>query len=153
MSLPPDKLAEKMSKKYGQNTSGKGAVLVENLTAVIQSGVNPLKLAAAKDKKAIAKLRQVFESGLWRSIMESIPEDVYLQIIQQVAATAYDTAVAAKKVKYDIFAKNWAPLLSEHVRRVRSLPDETDSQREQRMIENLRGLKKLKGAWRRITGR
>ncbi len=150
MSLPPDQLAQKMAGKYKQNTSGKGATLVQELTRVIDAGVNPMKLAAAKDKKAIAKLRQVFESGLWRQIMESIPIDLYRQIVEQVAASAYDTAVSAKAPKYEIFAQRWAPLLAQHVQKIRSMPDETDSQREARMIENLRGLKKLKGAWRQI---
>lgn len=152
MSVPPEQLAAKMASKYKQNTSGKGATLVQELNRVLDAGVNPMALAAKKDKKAIAKLRQVFESGTWRAIMESIPVDLYRQIVNQVAATAYDTAVAAKAPKYEIFARNWAPLLAQHVQKIRSMPDETDAQREARMIENLRGLKKLKGAWRKATG-
>ena len=153
MSLPPEQLAQKMAKKWKQNTSGKGAVLVENLLAVINSGVNPLKLAAAKDKKAISRLRQVFESGTWRAIMESIPIDLYTKIVQEVSARAYDTAVEVKGVKFEEFARRWAPLLREHVNKIRAMPDETDADRERRMLENLRGLKKLKGAWRRIGAR
>jgi len=146
---PAEILYKKMSGKWKRNVSGKGAVLVENLTAVINAGVNPMKLAASKDRKAIAKLRQVFESGTWRSIMESIPIDLYKEIVSKVSATAYDTAVTAKAPKYDMFASKWAPLLASHIAKIRSMPDETDSQREARMLENLRGLKKLKGAWRR----
>jgi len=142
-----------MSKKWRQNTSGKGATLVENLTAVLDAGVNPLKLAAAKDKKAIARLRQVFETGVWKQIMESIPIDLYRKIVEEVSARAYDTAVEVKGVKFEEFARRWAPLLREHVTKIRAMPDETDADRERRMLENLRGLKKLKGAWRRIGGR
>ena len=145
---PPEILKRKMAEKWKRNVSGKGSVLVENLNAVINAGVNPMKLAAAKDKKAIQKLKAVFESGMWRQIMESIDINVYKEVVNKVAATAYDTAVSAKAPKYEMFADRWAPLLASHVAKIRSMPDETDSQREARMIENLRGLKKLKGAWR-----
>ena len=153
MPLPAEVLAKKMAKKWTQNTQGKGQVLVENLLAVIDSGVNPMKLAAAKDRKAIQRLRAVFESGTWRQIMESIPIDLYKKIVQEEAAQAYDTAVQVKGVKYQIFAQNWAPILAQHVQKIRSLPDATDADRERRMLENLRGLKKLKGAWRKIGAR
>jgi len=144
----PDILRKKMANKWKKNVEGKGTVLVENLLDVVNAGVNPMKLAAEKDKKAIAKLRQVFETGTWRRIMESIPTDLYKTVVSQVAASAYDQAVRAKAPKYENFASRWAPLLASHVAKIRSMPDETDSQREARMLENLRGLKKLKGQWR-----
>jgi len=151
MSYTPnaDILRNKMKTKWRNNTRGKGRVLVENLTAVVRAGVNPMRLAASKDRKAIAKLRQVFESGLWRQILESVPVELYLDIVNKVSAQAYDAAVEAKAPKYESFADAWAPLLASHVAKIRSMPDETDAQREARMLENLRGLKKLKGAWRR----
>ena len=142
-------LAKKMAKKWKQNTQGKGEVLVENLIDVINAGVNPMKLAASKDKKAIAKLKQVFESGTWRKIMESVDLNTYVTIVKQVAANAYNAAVEAKAPKYDTFAKDWAPILADIVAKVRAMPDETESQREQRMLQMVRSLRKAKGAWRK----
>ena len=141
-------LAKKMAKKWKQNTQNKGEVLVENLLDVINAGVNPMKLAAEKDKKAIAKLRQVFESGTWRKIMESVDIGTYKTIVQQVSAQAYNAAVEAKAPKYDRFAKSWAPILADITAKVRAMPDETDAQREQRMLAMVRSLRKAKGAWR-----
>ena len=147
--LPPDVLAKKMKEKYEANTAGKGSTLVRELTRVIDAGVDPLSLAAANYQKMKAKLKAFLDSDLWPEIMKSIDRSLYRSIIEQVAASAYDTAVSVKKVKQQRFADQWAPILVKHQAKIHAMPNVTDADRERRMIENLRGLKRLKGVWRR----
>lgn len=147
--LPPDVLARKMKEKYAQNTAGKGSVLVKELTRVIDAGINPLELAAQNYEKMKAKLKAFLDSDLWPEIMRSVDLGLYRKIVEQVTASAYDTAVSVKKVKQERFADNWAPILVKHQAKIHAMPNVTDADRERRMIENLRGLKRLKGAWRR----
>lgn len=53
--------------------------------------------------------------------------------------------VTKREAKVTKFVTTFQPLLSEHVGKIDALPDVTDSDRENRMLENLRGLKALKG--------
>lgn len=147
---PPEVLAQKMIQKYAQNTEGKGSVLVQELTRAIESGIIPTKEAAKRYEKMKRKLIDFLNSDLWPKIMESIDPELYKKIVQEVSASAYDNAVRAKRIKQEIFARSWAPLLVKHIAKIQSMPDVTDADRERRMIENLRGLKKLKGAWRKL---
>lgn len=56
--------------------------------------------------------------------------------------------VVKREKKVDKFVKGWQPLLLDHVSKIDELPNVTDADREERMLENLRGLKALKGKWR-----
>jgi len=56
--------------------------------------------------------------------------------------------VVKREKKVDRFIRGWQPILSDHVATIDELPDVTDADRETRMLENLRGLKAKKGAWR-----
>ncbi len=56
--------------------------------------------------------------------------------------------VVKREKKVDKFVKGWQPLLLDHVSKIDELPDVTDADRENKMLENLRGLKALKGKWR-----
>jgi hypothetical protein len=56
--------------------------------------------------------------------------------------------VTKREKKVDKFVRAWQPVLSDHVSTIDALPDVTDADRENRMLENLRGLKTKKGAWR-----
>jgi len=56
--------------------------------------------------------------------------------------------VVKREKKVDRFIKGWQPLLVDHVTKIDELPDITDADRENKMLENVRGLKALKGKWR-----
>jgi len=56
--------------------------------------------------------------------------------------------VTKREKKVERFIRGWHPILTEHVTKIDELPDVTDADREERMLENLRGLKAKKGAWR-----
>jgi len=54
--------------------------------------------------------------------------------------------VREKEVKD--FVDAWQPIVLDHVTKIDALPAVTDADMERRMVENLRGLKALKGKWR-----
>ena len=56
--------------------------------------------------------------------------------------------VVKREKKVDKFVRGWQPVLADHVATIDAMPDVTDSDREQRVLENLRGLKAKKGTWR-----
>ena len=53
--------------------------------------------------------------------------------------------------KVNDFVVNWRPLLESHVSELDKMSTETDKEREDKMLANLRGLKALKGKWRKPT--
>ena len=53
--------------------------------------------------------------------------------------------VKKRKPKVTSFVTSFHPLLTDHLSKIDGLADVTDSDRETRMLENLRGLKALKG--------
>ncbi|MHC1623138.1 MAG: hypothetical protein ACXQTR_00935 [Candidatus Methanospirareceae archaeon] len=66
----------------------------------------------------------------------------------EIGAERLVDGVIKREKKVDRFIKAWQPILADHVATIDALPDVTDADRENRMIENLRGLKAKKGAWR-----
>ena len=56
--------------------------------------------------------------------------------------------VVKREKKVDRFVKAWQPMLADHLSKIDAMPDVTDADREERMLENLRGLKAMKGKWR-----
>jgi len=53
--------------------------------------------------------------------------------------------VTKREAKVGDFVQKFQPLLADHVSKVDALPDATDGERENKMLENLRGLKALHG--------
>ena len=66
----------------------------------------------------------------------------------QIGAGRLVEGVTKREAKVDRFVKAWQPILADHVAKIDQMPAVTDSDMETRMLENLRGLKALKGAWR-----
>ena len=56
--------------------------------------------------------------------------------------------VTKREAKVRKFVTKFQPMLMAHVESIDELDDETDADRETRMLENLRGLKALHGKWR-----
>ena len=63
----------------------------------------------------------------------------------EIGAGRLVDGVAKREPKVRRFVTGWQPVLSEHVSKIDALADVTDSDREARMLANLRGLKALKG--------
>jgi len=66
----------------------------------------------------------------------------------QIGAERVVDGVIKREKKVDRFVRGWQPVLTDHVASIDALPDVTDADRENRMLENVRGLKAKKGAWR-----
>ncbi|MBW2559542.1 MAG: hypothetical protein JRE40_01680 [Deltaproteobacteria bacterium] len=63
----------------------------------------------------------------------------------ELGAARLVDGVTKREAKVGDFVRAFQPLLLDHVNKIDALPDVTDSDRENRMVENLRGLKALKG--------
>lgn len=96
----------------------------------------PAYEAAMRDA-AVLKRR---ETSLRRTNMEE-----WGSMCERVGATRLVSGVVERAFKVERAIGNLQPKLAQHLQRIDALPNVTDADRERRMVENLRGLKALKG--------
>ena len=63
----------------------------------------------------------------------------------EIGAGRLVDGVKKREAKVGDFIRAWQPILLTHVGKIDAMPDVSDREREERMLENLRGLKALKG--------
>lgn len=71
--------------------------------------------------------------------------DEWVQVAETLGASKLVEGVKARQFKVERFVAGFQPKLLSHLAKIDVLPSGTDAEREKRMIENLRGLKALKG--------
>lgn len=104
----------------------------------IQAGIDAQDRYAAQMKKDEVLARR--KTGLEKTDMAS-----WFKYSSELGAGRLVEGVVKREAKVDDFIRTWHPLLSAHVGKIDALDNISDSDRETRMIENLRGLKALKG--------
>jgi len=140
----PISIKEKIRRKWKKNALTVGAENFEEMVKLVD--VNPMELAAANAEKWKAKLQAVFD--IWPEIMRKIPVDRWKKFTIELGPGHYRDGVDVKAEKMEEFAEKWDATYGPELSRIRALPNKTDADREKRMLENLKALKKLKGKWR-----
>ena len=107
----------------------------------IEAGIEAEAKWAARIKEAIDQERR--KKGLMATNMAD-----WSRYAEEIGAPRVVEGVVKREPKIDRFVKGWQPMLVDHVAKIDAMPAVTDSDMEQRMLENLRGLKGLKGQWR-----
>ena len=72
--------------------------------------------------------------------------DEWASMSERIGAGRLVAGVVERRYKVERFVGDYLPKLDRHLKELDTLPDVTDADRERRMLENLRGLKKLKRA-------
>ena len=104
----------------------------------IKAGIDaqPKYEAKMKDPKVLARrAEQLAKTNMeeWAVMAETLGADKLVD------------GVVKRRHKIERFVAKYQPLLKAHLGKIDSMPDVTDADRENRMLENIRGLKKLKG--------
>ena len=92
---------------------------------------------AMRDPKVLARR----EAGLRKTNMEE-----WVAMAERVGASRLVQGVTERRYKVERFLQGYVPKLLGHLARIDALPNVTDADRERRMLENLKGLRGLKGA-------
>lgn len=74
--------------------------------------------------------------------------DEWFSYASEIGAGRLVDGVTKREAEVSKFVEGWQPVLKSHVEKIDAMPAVTDSDMENRMLENLRGLKANKGAWR-----
>lgn len=139
--LDPTNLVEKQIK----NT--------ENAKSAYIAGIknpdrDPKQAALAAKEKMIDKWNKSIESGNWENGVANYDVQEAQRVAEKVGADNLVRGVRERRTKLAKFWNGMAPLIQSHKDKIQSLPQDTEEQRKERMLQNLEGMKKLKGKWR-----
>ena len=103
-----------------------------------QAGIDAQAAYEAKMRDRAVLKRRV--DGLRKSSMAE-----WAIMAETIGAQNLVQGVVARRAKVERFWGAYLPMLNTHLSRIDALPNVTDADRERRMVENLRGLRALKG--------
>ena len=106
---------------------------------------DPIAAGIAAEAKYAAETKKAIEAGSRKAALEKTSMAEWYKYTSDIGAGRLVDGVVKRVAKVDKFIKTFQPMLVSHLASVDALADVTDSDREQRMLENLRGLKALKG--------
>jgi len=109
---------------------------------------DPIEAGIQAEDKWAARIKEAIEEKRRSKALSATNMAEWASFAEQIGAGRLVEGVTKREVKVDRFVKGFQPLLLDHVSKIDAMPAVTDSDMEQRMLENLRGLKALKGAWR-----
>ncbi|MBW2672766.1 MAG: hypothetical protein JRD89_05010 [Deltaproteobacteria bacterium] len=109
---------------------------------------DPIEAGIAAEDKWAARIREAIEERRRAKALSATNMAEWGSFAEQIGAGRLVEGVTKREVKVDRFVKGFQPMLLDHVSKIDAMPAVTDADMEQRMLENLRGLKALKGAWR-----
>jgi len=117
-----------------------------NYSAGIKSPkADPIARGIATEGKYAEETRKAIDAERRKkALAKTSMADWYLYASTLGAEKLVD-GVTKREAKVDNFIKAWQPTLTSHLSKIDALPEATDGERETRMLENLRGLKALKG--------
>lgn len=104
----------------------------------IKAGIDAQDRYAAQMKKDEVLARR-------KAALEKTSMAEWYKYASELGAGRLVDGVKKREAKVGDFVRAWQPLLLDHVTKIDALADVTDSDREARMLSNLRGLKALKG--------
>jgi len=109
---------------------------------------DPIQAAIAAEDKYAARTKAAIEERRREKALKSVSTAEWYKYSSEIGAGRLVEGVTKREAKIDKFVKGWQPMLLEHVSKIDAMPAVTDADMEARMLENLRGLKALKGQWR-----
>jgi hypothetical protein len=104
----------------------------------IQRGIDTEEKYANNTKKAI-------ESGARKLALGKTNMAEWYKYSAELGADKLVDGVVKREAKVTAFTTSYQPMLVDHLSKIDALAEDTDTDRENKMLENLRGLKALKG--------
>lgn len=138
--LPPDKWVERQIgnlKAVGQRNYE---------TKIDMPRKDPIKAAIDAEDKWAARVKEAADKGLRKKRLMKVSADEWNSYAHAFSGRLVE-GVTKREAKVKEFVDAWSPKLQSHLSRIDGLPAVTDADMETRMLENLRGLKALKGSW------
>jgi len=107
---------------------------------------DPIKAAIDAEDRWAERIKEAIEKGRRKAKLQKVTADEW-NTYAHAFADRLVPGVVKREPKVAAFIDAWHPKLLSHLGKIDAMPAVTDADMEARMIENLRGLKALKGTW------
>jgi len=127
---------------------------IDNLKAVGETSyklgiakpkADPIAEGIAAEDKWAGGVKKAIDAKSRKAALEKTSMAEWYKYSSELGAGRLVEGVTKREAKVAAFITAWQPQLSSHLGRIDALADVTDKDRETKMLENLRGLKALKG--------
>ena len=133
-------------KKWERNVKNVGKT--NYLEGIEKPKRNPIARAIECFPKHKHKLTEALEEERQKKVLQTVTMDDWYKYAKDIGAPEYTASTIGRKAKAERFWKGWQPILLGIVEDLDAMPVETDTDRENKMIENKRKLQSNKGKWR-----
>lgn len=104
---------------------------------------NPIEAAIAADKKRKDRLDEAERQGKWKKSMERVDVDEMYATIEAVGAGGYTAGIESRKGKIKSKINKLRPQVLALAETIDKMPQDSDAQREARMLAARRGMIKV----------
>jgi len=111
---------------------------------------DPVKAAIAANEKRKRNLEEAERKDKWLKAMEQVDMESRQKTIKAVGATGFRRGIEARKDKIKNKIKRLRPLVLANKEVIQAMAQDTPEQREDRMITNLRNMRKIGDELRNI---
>lgn len=119
------------------------------LQGVLNPTADPIQAAIKADGKRRNALAEAEKEGRWLKAMNKVNPEVMMEVIKNVGSEGYVKGLAARAPKVAAAVERLQPLVAELAKSIDAMPQDTDAQREARMLAALRG---MKGIGKKLVG-
>ena len=116
------------------------------LTGIRNPRKDPIKAGIAAQDKYANKMKDPEVIARRVTGLKKTNMDEWTAMSEARGADNLVSGVTDRRFKVERFVGKWQPILANHLAAIDQMPDVTDADREKRMLENKRGLQKLKGS-------
>ena len=116
------------------------------LTGIASPKADPIARGIATEGKFKEAMEKALENESRKKGLEKTSMAEWYLYASTLGADKLVAGVEKRKAKVQKFVTTWHPILTTHLAKVDALAEDTDDERETKMLENLRGLKALKGS-------
>lgn len=115
------------------------------LTGISAPKADPIARGIETEPKFADAMRKAIDTGARKRGLEKTDMAEWYRYARDLGADKLVDGVVKREAKVTEFTSTFQPMLVSHLAKIDALPEATDSDRENKMLENLRGLKALKG--------
>ena len=135
----------KISGKFKKNVLGAEDDFKDGVEGV---SVSPGVSAGKKIKKMEENWNKRLKDGTILKRLNSVDLTEWKKAVGDASGLWRTRASEKGAEKQLAFWQKYGPLIEAHVKKIEAMPDDTEAQREAKMLANLKGMKELQGKWR-----
>jgi len=106
---------------------------------------DPIAAGIAAEDKYAAEVKKAIDAKSRAAALGKTTMAEWYKYSSELGKGRLVEGVTKREAKVSSFITSFQPMLSSHVGKIDAMPQATDGEREAKMLENLRGLKALKG--------